>query len=240
MKYMGSKNRIAKEILSIILKDRKPNQWYIEPFVGGANMIDKVDGLRMGSDVNEYLIALLIQLQHQVPFDPPHIGEVEYRNIQQNKSDYPKWLVGYVGFNLSFAAKFFGWYRRDRAGIRDYENEAQQNLLAQVSFFCSTYDDLYIPPCSLIYCDPPYANTTNYRDKFDHNKFWQWVRSKIEEGHRVFISEYSAPDDFVSVWQKEVNNSLTKNTGLKKGVEHLFIHKSQYIQPVQPKNLFSL
>ena len=38
MKYMGSKNRIAKYILPIILKDRKEGQWYVEPFVGGANM----------------------------------------------------------------------------------------------------------------------------------------------------------------------------------------------------------
>ena len=44
MKYMGSKNRIAKHILPIILKDRKENQYYVEPFVGGANMIDKVQG----------------------------------------------------------------------------------------------------------------------------------------------------------------------------------------------------
>lgn len=44
MKYMGSKNRYAKEILPLILKDRKENQWYVEPFVGGANVIDKVGG----------------------------------------------------------------------------------------------------------------------------------------------------------------------------------------------------
>jgi DNA adenine methylase len=48
MKYMGSKRRIAKEILPIILKDRKPSQWYVEPFCGGANIIDKVDGKRLG------------------------------------------------------------------------------------------------------------------------------------------------------------------------------------------------
>ena len=32
MKYMGSKARFTKEILPIILKDRKPEQWYVEPF----------------------------------------------------------------------------------------------------------------------------------------------------------------------------------------------------------------
>ena len=58
MKYMGSKNRIAKYLLPIILKDRKEGQWYVEPFVGGANMIDKVDGNRIGADNNEYLIAM--------------------------------------------------------------------------------------------------------------------------------------------------------------------------------------
>ena len=34
---MGSKNRIAKFILPIILKERKPEQWYVEPFAGGMN-----------------------------------------------------------------------------------------------------------------------------------------------------------------------------------------------------------
>ena len=43
MVYMGSKNRIAKELIPIITKDLKPNQWYVEPFVGGANMIDKIE-----------------------------------------------------------------------------------------------------------------------------------------------------------------------------------------------------
>lgn len=52
MKYMGSKNRIAKYILPIILKDRKECQWYVEPFVGGCNTIDKVVGNRIGSDIH--------------------------------------------------------------------------------------------------------------------------------------------------------------------------------------------
>ena len=46
MKYMGSKARHAKELLPIILANRTEGQWYVEPFVGGANMIAKVEGLR--------------------------------------------------------------------------------------------------------------------------------------------------------------------------------------------------
>jgi DNA adenine methylase len=63
MRYVGSKNRIAKHILPIMLAERKPDQWWVEPFVGGANMIDKVAGNRIGNDSNEFLIALLVALR---------------------------------------------------------------------------------------------------------------------------------------------------------------------------------
>ena len=43
MKYQGSKNRIAKYILPLITERLKPEQWYVEPFMGGANMMDKVE-----------------------------------------------------------------------------------------------------------------------------------------------------------------------------------------------------
>lgn len=63
MKYMGSKRRIVKEILPIILKDRKPDQYYVEPFVGGGNVIEKVTGNRIAGDNNRYLIALFKKMQ---------------------------------------------------------------------------------------------------------------------------------------------------------------------------------
>lgn len=39
MKYMGSKNRIAKEILPIMLEHRTEDMTWVEPMVGGGNMI---------------------------------------------------------------------------------------------------------------------------------------------------------------------------------------------------------
>ena len=50
MKYMGSKSRHAKEIINIILYDCMKNSnikytTWIEPFVGGANVIDKLGNL---------------------------------------------------------------------------------------------------------------------------------------------------------------------------------------------------
>lgn len=58
MKYMGSKARFTKEILPIILKERKPEQWYIEPFAGGMNAICEVSGNRLANDKNLHLIEM--------------------------------------------------------------------------------------------------------------------------------------------------------------------------------------
>lgn len=239
MKYMGSKARHAKELLPIILANRKDEQWYVEPFVGGANMIDKVDGNRIGADLNPYLISALVGVRDNANSIPEIITEDDYNRYKSSK-DESDWLCGFVSFAMSFGGKFFGGYRRDKAGqkgcVENMRNQTRmaknsalkQSLLLQgVALDCVGYQDLEIPPTSIIYCDPPYANTTGYKDKFDHGEFWQWCREKCSEGHEVFISEYNAPDDFVCVWEKKVNSSLTKNTGGKKATEKLFRHESQ-------------
>lgn len=231
MKYMGSKARIAKYLLPIILKDRKPGQWYVEPFVGGANMIDKVDGRRIGADSNKYLIAFLESLQNG--FEPPkNIDESLYLHVRDNKNMYKDHIVGCLGFCFTYAAKWFGGFignskdvvcvGRDRIGESYRAIEKARLQVSGVDLVHSPYDELKIPENSIIYCDPPYANTTKYRDSFDHDSFWQWCRDKAKEGHKVFISEYNAPDDFECLWSKEINSSLTKDTGSKKGIEKLF------------------
>ncbi len=45
-----------------------------------------------------------------------------------------------------------------------------------------------------------------------------------DRGHQVFVSEYNAPGDFKSIYSKEVNSSLTKDTGSKKANEQLFMY----------------
>jgi DNA adenine methylase len=61
MKYVGSKNRLSKQIAPIIQSyiDNMPDcRGYLEPFVGGANMIDKIKcPCKIGNDVHKYLIA---------------------------------------------------------------------------------------------------------------------------------------------------------------------------------------
>lgn len=229
MKYMGSKARHAKEMLPIILADRKPGQWYVEPFVGGANMIDKVNGPRIGNDTHPHLIALLKAVSDGwVP--PTVVSEDEYRLA--NASRTVDAITGFIGFGCSYSGKWFGGYARgnDTNGApRNYAAESSRNLMKQakrlhgVQFHCGSYAELNIPPNSIIYCDPPYAGTTKYATgEFDHAAFWKWCDQRYEEGHTIFVSEYNAPDHWKCVWSKGVNNTLTKDTGSKKGIERLF------------------
>ena len=227
MKYMGSKNRIAKDILPIILKDRiSEEQYYVEPFCGGCNLIDKIKGNRIASDINPYLIAMYQEIQRDWT---PRIDytEDEYKFIKENKQKYPH-LAGYFGFALSYGGKWFGGWRRDKQGKRNYVKEAYNNMLKQIpslkgiEFYNLSYDKLDIPNNSIIYCDIPYRGTTKYNTPFDYDNFYNWCRKMKKQGHKIFISEYNMPKDFACVWAKEVTSSLTKDTGSKKAIEKLF------------------
>lgn len=226
MKYMGSKNRIAKYILPIILKDRKEDQWYVEPFCGGCNLIDKVTGNRNANDNHFELIEMFKALQKGwIP--PNSISEQEYYSIKDSTNAV---LRGYVGFNLSFAGKYWGGYARgvSRGVSRNYGAESYRNILKQVPnlkdvlFTYGNYNDLYIRDNSIIYCDPPYKGTTKYNSTINYEEFYSWCRLMRSIGHTIFISEYNMPDDFICVWQKEVTVNLTNQTKALKAVEKLF------------------
>ena len=234
MKYMGSKNRIANEILPIMLEKRESRTW-VEPFVGGANIIDKVQGNRIGNDNQEYVIALYKALQNgYIP--PKEVASDFFFEVENDKDKYPKELVGYLGTQLTFGCEWWGSFRRDNTGKRNYGVEAYNNVMKQqpnligIDFVCGDYRDLKIPTNSLIYCDPPYRGVRKYvgNTKFDSDVFWEVCRNWSKQGHIVFVSEYEAPTDFECVWSKEIsasaNNSIKTGQGLK-AVEKLFKYK---------------
>lgn len=229
MKYMGSKRRVAKHILPIMLANRTQDQYWVEPFVGGANMIDKVDGKRIGGDTNEYVIALLKALQDgYIP--PVDVSREYYYEIKNNREKYPMHLVGFIGFACSFGGKWFGGYAFDSKGT-SYVKQGSSALVKQVQslqgvdFYHSDYRELKIPDNSIIYCDPPYMNTVKYRDKFDSDVFWQWCRDKSQNGHELFVSEYNAPEDFECIKEIPMTSILNKNIQVDR-TEKLFKWKN--------------
>ena len=74
MRYMGSKNRLSKELVPIINSYiTTGTKGYIEPFVGGANIIDKINcDNKFGFDIHKELIALL----NYVKCNPEKIPDV--------------------------------------------------------------------------------------------------------------------------------------------------------------------
>ena len=247
MKYMGSKARIAKYILPIILKDRKEGQWYVEPFVGGANMIDKVDGNRIGYDSNEYLIELLSAAACGY-FGYDEIDKELYSKARGEYnsgklSEFTKFQIGWIGFMGSANGRFFdGGYSgvsNTKIGTtRDYIQESIRNIKNQarlirgVTFISKSYNEINLHKSCIIYCDPPYAATKQYSksNKFNRDEFWEWCREMTKQGHQVFISEYDAPEDFECIWEMELKSSLSangKSGGNKVSTEKLF----KYILP---------
>jgi DNA adenine methylase len=234
MQYLGSKNKIAKHLLPIILENRKPKQWYVEPFVGGCNMIDKVSGNRIGGDSHYYLIEMWKALQNG--WTPPKfISEKRYAELKANKEVFNPALVGYAGFTMAFGSKWMDGYTRShnlgnqneiKKSMWAYKNVTKQiPLIMGVKFFQSQFFKLVIPKNSIIYCDPPYENTTAYKDNvFDYSLFWDWIRHLNKQGHSVFISGYKAPSDFTSLIsiKKSASNALKQDN-----TEQLFVWKYQ-------------
>lgn len=230
MRYNGGKHSCAKEIADIINKIAVPGQDYIEPFVGAASVIQHVRNYchLVGFDLDASIISLLCAVRDRwIP--PDTITLEQYRAAKDLADDNP--LKAFCKFGCSFGGKPWGGYAR--SGDRNYALNAKKSLMKQAPFlkYCKFFVGDY-KDClneldeteKVIYCDPPYKNTTTVRcgGKFDTEAFWEWVRT-VARKHIVLVSELAAPDDFVCIWQKSLKDGL----GAKKLTEKLFIHNSQ-------------
>lgn len=234
MKYMGSKNRLSKDLIPIIQKfidDNNINRYW-EPFVGGCNLIDKIKcENKYGSDIHPYLIALLQQAQTDTSVFPKTISEEEYKSVRAHPQNYPDWYVGLVGFCASYNGKWWCGYAngvKTKVGtIRNYTDEAIRNLVKQspnlkdIEFGCFSFETNTHLSNYVIYCDIPYRDSTKYAtDNFPYERFYDWAR-RMSRRNIVLVSEYWMPDDFECIWSKTLKCTLDKNSRTDK-VEKLF------------------
>lgn len=240
MKYMGSKSRIAKHIIPIIEQRMEDYnlKTYVEPFVGGANVIDKIKcEKRIGCDKQKYLIALYENLD-KFSMLPEFVTREHYSEVRdcynKNLGTFEDWYIGAIGFLASYNGRFFdGGYAglvETKAGTtRNYYDEARRNLESQIESLkgiewrsgdyrktCSNLEDC------LIYCDPPYKDTKQYgtsRD-FNHAEFWDWCR-EMSERNVVLVSEHSAREDFECIWELPIKRTIDNNKRVS-ATERLF------------------
>lgn len=239
MNYVGSKNRLSKELAPIIQSYvDKGCLGYLEPFVGGAGMIDKINcKVKVGCDIHRYLIALLKQAQMDCNSIDIVIPKEDYTKIRDNKDSYDDWYVGLCGFCFLYNSKWFGGYNNNiqtKQGIRNYGEESVRGLIKQapklkdIIFKCCDFRQIQNVKGFVIYCDPPYKNTIKYStNEFPYDEFYEWCRN-MSKDNIVLISEYSMPNDFKCIWSKETTTTLNNNRSNKDNnrIEKLFIYNN--------------
>lgn len=242
MKYIGSKAKIANEIVPILQNyiSAYNIKQYVEPFAGGFNVIDKIQcEYRLGNDID----PLVCELVEACRENPALLDELEtptraeYYDVRDNPDKYARWYRAAVLLFGSYNARVYGGCYGATAVIkggktRNYFIEARENFRRQLPALrnilvgCADYRELRLPERErvLVYCDPPYSDGIGYGGgKFDTAEFWNWCRKQAAAGHIVIVSEYTAPDDFVCIWQHEITTHLN-NRDKQKRVEKLFIH----------------
>lgn len=98
--------------------------------------------------------------------------------------------------------------------------EQSHDMLIETSSI--SYADYKYREGDVVYCDPPYKNTNGYGIEFNSDAFWEWARTRE---YPVYVSEYQAPSDFVSIWRKEKRVLLSRESLTAPRTEHLFVHK---------------
>lgn len=240
MQYQGGKSRIANNIKEVVLdeisrwkeqnfsfdcinnrereRERVSNGTLVSLFCGTCSVESKLSPFFnkvICNDINEYLVEMLKGVQSGYGL-PESISEEEYQYIKNHK-DEDKVLTGFVAFGCSFGGKFFGGYARNKTNT-NYALQSKKSLLKDMTtletaeFTCKDYREVVIPKGSVVYCDPPYDNTTPYSsiEKFNSQEFWEYMR-KISQDNLVFISEQNAPDDFECIWEKPFTRTLDRN-----------------------------
>jgi DNA adenine methylase len=230
MAYVGGKSKCYEHIIRV-LNDPKYNEMkYLEPFIGMAHILRRVTNKKkyIASDVNENLICLLkgVQTNEKTPF----ISKKKYQTLkQQTESTFEKSLAA---FTYSYNGKEFGGYTKtDKNETRNYPEERiryYQTLKENKTFMSTKLKNCaynkHKPQNYLIYCDPPYKDTTDYSTNFDHDLFWQTMRDWSKK-NTVFISEYQAPKDFRVVSKGEKFMSLSGSGSSNKRTEKLFQYR---------------
>lgn len=231
MRYVGGKGQLGSKI-AVVLNRELPavGGRYLEPFVGGANILHRLEGVTSATcaDLHPGVIALYrAVLGGWMP--PEHISESEYRFLRVNKDNGP--LCTFAAFASSFGG--IEWTAYSRQAGRNPTGEGRRAILKKilgknsdvVEYIETSYYCHWPTKPTLIYCDPPYRGIDLYSTTdFDNDGFERWCETMHHLGHIVFVSEYSAPRSWktelvLSKAADKVGNKQARDSGK---IEHLY------------------
>ena len=190
MSYVGGKSKGAEHILAILNDPAFDGKDYCEPFVGYAHILRRVEKKSScrASDVNGLLIMLLKAVQEGTEL--PTVTRERYAQLKAAKDDISLERA-VAAFQYSFQGKEFGGfvqnYVRRNGKVDDipasrahYYAKLRDNPTFRTTEITQCGYQSLTPTNMLIYCDPPYRNTTGYSKSmgpFDHDAFWRTMRS---------------------------------------------------------------
>ena len=212
--YHGGKQRIGKNLAEIIYEESidisEDEEWtikgYCEPFCGMLGVYQHIPELfedqklklkYKAGDQNKSVIKMWKEAQKG--WKPPtKCSKKRFFELKNNgKSTAEK---GFIGHLFSFRSIYFGGYA-DHITKKRLINTSKKvqkisNDLKKVKFSDGSYEQFSKLKNYVIYCDPPYTDTTQkYTDEngrligFDTDKFLKWCEM-MSKNNIVFVSGY--------------------------------------------------
>jgi len=184
---------------------------YCEPFHGMLgvyrHIVYKPDLTYLAGDTNKSVMLMWKEAQNG--WVPPSevISKEEFLRLKFNGESTAE--KGFIGNAYSYSALYFRSYCLPEGRKKALPNSAKRvsdialnSVVSKVKFEYGNYSQFSDLRNFLIYCDPPYENSSGYRndeskgnyeyDKFDNSAFWTWTK-KMAEHNIVFVSEYATP-----------------------------------------------
>jgi site-specific DNA-adenine methylase len=111
----------------------------------------------------------------------------------------------------------------DLQSLESLERLERLQSLGNLQSLQGDYKTISIPTDKsyVIYCDPPYKNTSSYLDNFNHEEFYKWALKQ----DNCYISEYNMPDSFVRIALKSKLSLLSATGNRKMKEEGIWVSK---------------
>lgn len=227
--YAGGKIRTAKHVVPILKKLRKSGQLYFEPFAGMGSIGLHMENPRLFNDIDPDVCA--IWRGAIAGFTPSHYAPNKelYNRLRRRAPKRP-------GFQEAFnrIACCYGGYKGTSYcpgnyphGVKRFNKMKEKAVGARISW----HDYRHIKPRNcLIYCDPPYENSTlKYSgNRFRTDEFWELMREWSKD-NIVVISERQFPDDFRVILKTPIYRTMA-STGREAARDHDYyvVHESRF------------
>lgn len=212
MRYMGGKSRQSTAISKVLGQYMDEDTIYVEPFCGALGSASRVVRENKPkkvilSDTCAPLIELWIRCYYTGTDWLPDGCDRETHERYRREYRLTDPLAAYYLFGFSYGGDFHGGFIDPKHAGHPKNGIARKMRWlheggSEVEFHWSSYQDLYIPDGSVVYCDPPYQDRKKHHDfdeEFNYREFWQWVR-RLSTRCVCVTSCFECPDDFETVY----------------------------------------